>query len=68
MRAAARGRIDNSPGGPGGGQNFVLTGQEGKLFHPLAWAKTQMANYKYPRAVEFREDLPMTATGKKLRA
>ena len=23
-----------------------------------------MANYKYPRFVEFRETLPMTATGK----
>jgi long-chain acyl-CoA synthetase len=28
------------------------------------WAKTRMANYKYPRLVEIREALPMTATGK----
>jgi len=32
-----------------------------------AWAKEQMANYKYPRIVEFVEALPMTATGKILK-
>jgi long-chain acyl-CoA synthetase len=26
-----------------------------------------MASYKYPRIVEFRDDLPMTATGKILK-
>jgi long-chain acyl-CoA synthetase len=31
------------------------------------WAKDNLANYKYPRTVEFREDLPMTATGKILK-
>jgi long-chain acyl-CoA synthetase len=33
----------------------------------VAWAKEQMASYKYPRIVEFRDDLPMTATGKILK-
>jgi long-chain acyl-CoA synthetase len=33
----------------------------------VAWAKEQMAAYKYPRMVEFRESLPMTATGKILK-
>ena len=33
----------------------------------IAWAKEQMASYKYPRIVEFRDDLPMTATGKILK-
>ena len=33
----------------------------------IAWAKEQMAGYKYPRLVEFREELPMTATGKILK-
>ncbi|MQW77355.1 AMP-binding protein [Nocardioides sp. dk4132] len=33
----------------------------------VAWAKEQMAGYKYPRLVEFRESLPMTATGKILK-
>jgi long-chain acyl-CoA synthetase len=32
-----------------------------------AWCKEQMAAYKYPRAIEFRESLPMTATGKVLK-
>lgn len=33
----------------------------------VAWAKEQMAAYKYPRQVEFVEALPMTATGKILK-
>ncbi|MGO8948083.1 MAG: long-chain-fatty-acid--CoA ligase [Ktedonobacterales bacterium] len=31
------------------------------------WCKDQMAAYKYPRHVEFRDTLPMTATGKILK-
>jgi len=33
----------------------------------VAWARANMAAYKYPRIVEFRDTLPMTATGKVLR-
>ncbi|MBC7798417.1 MAG: long-chain fatty acid--CoA ligase, partial [Pyrinomonadaceae bacterium] len=33
----------------------------------IEWCKTNMATYKYPRFVEFRETLPMTATGKILK-
>ncbi|NGN94791.1 long-chain fatty acid--CoA ligase [Nocardioides sp. KC13] len=33
----------------------------------VAWAKTKMASYKYPRLVEFVASLPMTATGKILK-
>ena len=33
----------------------------------IAWGKEQMANYKYPRVVEFVDALPMTATGKILK-
>jgi long-chain acyl-CoA synthetase len=33
----------------------------------IAWCKQNMAAYKYPRIVEFRESLPMTATGKILK-
>lgn len=33
----------------------------------VAWGKEQMAAYKYPRQVEFRDSLPMTATGKLLK-
>ena len=33
----------------------------------LAWAKEQFAAYKYPRVIEFRDELPMTATGKILK-
>ncbi len=32
-----------------------------------AWAKEQLAAYKYPRIVEFVESIPMTATGKILK-
>jgi long-chain acyl-CoA synthetase len=33
----------------------------------VTWCKDQMASYKYPRIVEFRDELPMTATGKILK-
>jgi long-chain acyl-CoA synthetase len=33
----------------------------------VAWARENLANYKYPRIVEFRDELPMTATGKILK-
>jgi len=33
----------------------------------IAWSKEQMAVFKYPRQVEFRTALPMTATGKILK-
>jgi long-chain acyl-CoA synthetase len=33
----------------------------------IEWCKGCMAGYKYPRVVEFRETLPMTATGKILK-
>jgi long-chain acyl-CoA synthetase len=40
----------------------ALTGEE-----LIAWAREQMAGYKYPRFVEFRETLPMNASGKVLK-
>lgn len=33
----------------------------------VAWAKEEMAGYKYPRIVEFVDALPMTSTGKILK-
>jgi long-chain acyl-CoA synthetase len=33
----------------------------------IAWGKENFAAYKYPRIVEFRDELPMTATGKILK-
>ena len=34
----------------------------------VAWSKENMADYKYPRLIEFRTELPMTATGKVLKS
>ncbi|HKF35738.1 MAG TPA: long-chain fatty acid--CoA ligase [Ktedonobacteraceae bacterium] len=34
----------------------------------VAWSKQNMADYKYPRLIEFRAELPMTATGKVLKS
>ena len=34
----------------------------------VAWSKQNMADYKYPRHIEFRTELPMTATGKVLKS
>jgi long-chain acyl-CoA synthetase len=33
----------------------------------IAWAREQMAAFKYPRIIEFRDALPMSATGKILK-
>lgn len=33
----------------------------------IAWCKTQFAMYKYPRFIEFREELPIGGTGKILK-
>ena len=33
----------------------------------IAWCKSQFANYKYPRFIEFRDELPVGATGKILK-
>ena len=33
----------------------------------IAWCKERMAAYKYPRAIEFKDALPMNATGKILK-
>ncbi len=33
----------------------------------IAWTQEQVASYKYPRTIEFRDELPMTATGKILK-
>jgi long-chain acyl-CoA synthetase len=33
----------------------------------IAWCRDQFAAYKYPRAVEFRDSLPISATGKILK-
>src|SRR3989440_4108600 len=34
----------------------------------VAWSKQNMADYKYPRIIEFRTEVPMTATGKVLKS
>lgn len=34
----------------------------------ISWSKQNMADYKYPRLIEFRATLPMTATGKILKS
>ncbi len=44
--------------------NASATASEDEI---IAWCKENMASYKYPRIVEFRDALPMTATGKILK-
>jgi long-chain acyl-CoA synthetase len=48
----------------------VVVPRPGKAASPeaiIAWCKERMAAYKYPRIVEVRASLPMTATGKILK-
>ncbi len=49
---------------------YVILKQDAKLAEVelVAWCKQNMADYKYPRIIEFRETLPMTATGKILKS
>ena len=48
---------------------FVIRNQGATITEEelVAWAKEQMAAYKYPRIVAFVDSLPMTATGKILK-
>ncbi len=48
---------------------FVIlnAGEEISENELIKWAKANMADYKYPRMIAFRESLPMTATGKILK-
>ena len=48
---------------------FVVLKPESQITEKeiVAWAKENMAAYKYPRLIEFRESLPMNATGKILK-
>ena len=43
-------------------KGFVTTEEE-----MIAWCKTQFASYKYPRFIEFRDELPVGGTGKILK-
>ena len=45
---------------------FVVKKQGAELTEEefIEWCKTQFANYKYPRHVEFRDELPIGGTGK----
>ncbi len=49
---------------------FVILKEEAQLTEVelVAWSKQNMADYKYPRVIEFRTTLPMTATGKILKS
>lgn len=48
---------------------FVVRKQSAELTEEefIGWCKTQFANYKYPRFVEFRDELPIGGTGKILK-
>ncbi|MEV8636972.1 long-chain fatty acid--CoA ligase [Streptosporangium sp. NPDC051023] len=48
---------------------YVIRTREAKITEEelVAWTRENMAAYKYPRFVEFRDALPMTATGKILK-
>ncbi|MEU5755901.1 FadD3 family acyl-CoA ligase [Streptomyces sp. NPDC047829] len=46
------------------GKAFVVRRGETTESELIAWAKERMAGFKVPRRIEFRSDLPLTATGK----
>jgi long-chain acyl-CoA synthetase len=42
-------------------------GEEATEDEIIAWSKERLAKYKYPRSIEFRDELPKTFVGKTLR-
>ncbi len=48
---------------------FVITqpGAEITEDELVAWSRQELASHKYPRAIEFRDELPMSASGKILK-
>ncbi|MEU6354378.1 FadD3 family acyl-CoA ligase [Streptomyces sp. NPDC047072] len=49
------------------GKAYVVRRERVSEEELLAWSRERMAGFKVPRAVEFREELPLTATGKVLK-
>ena len=51
------------------GMAFVVPrpGMEIEPDELIAWARAEMANFKVPRQVEFRSELPRTPAGKPLK-
>ncbi len=49
------------------GMAFVVVSGDGSGEEIIAWSRTEMANYKVPRAVEIVDELPRNATGKVLK-
>ena len=46
------------------GMAFVVASRPSRVTSSLAWSRSEMANYKVPRAVEIVDELPLNATGK----
>ncbi len=49
------------------GMAFVVVSRDVSGDEIIAWSRTEMANYKVPRAVEIVDELPRNATGKVLK-
>jgi len=65
--AAVIGIPDERMGEVGKAFLVLRPGQNADEAEIIAWARENMANYKVPRAVEFRTDLPKNAAGKVMR-
>lgn len=65
--AAVIGIPDERLGEVGKAYLVLRPGRDSSAQEILSWAREHMANYKVPRAVEFRTELPKNAAGKVLR-
>ena len=65
--AAVVGMPDERLGEVGKAFLVLRPGQTADSAEIIAWARENMANYKVPRAVEFRDELPKNAAGKIMR-
>ena len=65
--AAVIGVPDESHGEEVKAYVILKPGQTATAEEIVTWSRETMASYKYPRLVEIRDALPMTATGKILK-
>ena len=63
-RLGVNGWVRNKPNGT---VEAMVEGEKKAVEALIAWCKENMASYKYPRIIEIRDALPMTATGKILK-
>jgi len=67
VEAAVVGIPDERMGEVGKAYLILRAGERASAQEIITWSRQNMANYKVPRAIEFRQELPRNASGKVLK-